>query len=129
MVATIESLLGLPAMTITDARASRMWGAFVNKPDLTPYEAIMPGVTPVGAPGAPTNPATAPMARASASWDFVEADATPELALNRAIWKSIRGRKAKMPRPQHDRIIGSRPNDENEEAEEEALEAGAVPTP
>jgi len=26
-------------------------------------------------------------------------------------------------------IIGSRPNDENEEAEEQALEAGTVPTP
>jgi hypothetical protein len=129
MVATIESLLGLPPMSITDARASRMWGAFVNQPTLTPYEAITPSVVPFGAPGAPTNPATAPMARASASWDLEGADAAPELALNRAIWKSIRGRRSTMPDPRHEVIIGSRPNDENEEAEEEALDAGTVPTP
>jgi hypothetical protein len=84
---------------------------------------------PFGAPGAPTNPPTAPMAQASASWDLEGADEAPELALNRAIWKSIRGRRAKMPLPRHDVIIGSRPNDENEEAEEEALEEGTVPTP
>jgi hypothetical protein len=36
MIGTIEELLGLPPMSITDARVSRMWGAFVNKPDLTP---------------------------------------------------------------------------------------------
>jgi YVTN family beta-propeller protein len=129
MVATIESLLGLPPMSITDARASRMWGAFVNQPRLAPYEAITPSVVPFGAPGAPTNPPTAPMAQASASWDLEGADEAPELALNRAIWKSIRGRRAKMPLPRHDVIIGSRPNDENEEAEEEALEEGTVPTP
>jgi hypothetical protein len=34
-----------------------------------------------------------------------------------------------MPKPRHELIIGSRPNDETEEAEEEALEAGTVPTP
>jgi len=34
-----------------------------------------------------------------------------------------------MPKPRHEVIIGSRPNDENEEAEEEALEEGTVPTP
>jgi hypothetical protein len=80
MVATIESLLGLPPMSITDARASRMGGAFVNQPRLAPYEAITPSVVPSGAPGAPTNPPTAPMAQASASWDLESADEAPELA-------------------------------------------------
>jgi hypothetical protein len=69
------------------------------------------------------------VAQASASWDLEGADEAPELALNRAIWKSIRGRHSAMPKPRHEVIIGSRPNDESEEAEEEALDAGRVPTP
>jgi hypothetical protein len=70
-------------------------------------------VVPFGDPGAPTNPATAAMAKASARWDFKHADATPEIALNRAIWKSVRGRHTRMPKPRHVRIVGSRPNDED----------------
>ena len=41
-------------------------------------------------------------------------DATPEVALNEAIWKSIKGRDSRMPRPKHTKIIGSRPNDEDD---------------
>ena len=115
MVATIEDLVGMPPMAITDARASRMWGAFTNKPNLTPYEAIQPQVVPFGEPDAPINPGTAPMARASATWDFKHADATPEIALNKAIWKSVKGRHARMPGPRHRRIVGSRPNDEDQD--------------
>jgi YVTN family beta-propeller protein len=114
MVATIEDLVGMPPMSITDARASRMWGAFVDKPSLRPYEAIKPEVVPFGDPGAPINPANAPMARAAAKWDLKDADAAPEIALNESIWKSVKGRHAEMPRPRHERIIGSRPNDEDE---------------
>jgi hypothetical protein len=114
MVATIEDLLGLPPMSVTDARAARMWGGFRNRPDLTPYDAKTPTVVPFGDPGAPTNPATAALAKASARWDFKHADATPEIALNRAIWKSVRGKRSKMPKPRHVKIVGSRPNDENE---------------
>jgi YVTN family beta-propeller protein len=112
MIATMEDLLGLPPMSITDARATRMWASFAGAPDLTPYSVRNPTVVPFGDPGAPTNPATAPMARASARWDLEDADAAPEIALNRAIWKSIKGRHARMPAPRHERIIGSRPNDE-----------------
>jgi YVTN family beta-propeller protein len=114
MVATIEELLGLPPMSVTDARAARMWGGFRAKPNLTPYAAKQPTVIPFGDPGAPTNPATAAMAKASARWDFKHADATPEIALNRAIWKSVKGRHARMPKPRHVRIVGSRPNDEDD---------------
>ena len=101
MVATAEDVLGLPPMSIVDARVNRMWGSFTERPDFTPY----------GAPGPPVNAATAAMARASAGWDFRKEDATPEIGLNRAIWKSVRGRNARMPAPRHERIIGSRPND------------------
>jgi len=52
------------------------------------------------------------MAKASASWDFDTADATPEVALNQAIWKSVKGKGSTMPEPRHDKIVGSAPNDE-----------------
>jgi YVTN family beta-propeller protein len=111
MVATIEDLLGMPPMTIVDQRATRMWKGFGRKPNLRPYEALMPRVTPFGAPGAPVNPGNAPLAAASARWNFAVEDATPEIALNEAIWKSVRGRRSAMPDPRHDYIIGSQPAD------------------
>ena len=84
MVATIEDLLGLPPMSITDARVARMWKIFRNRADLTPYDALEPTVIPFGAPGSEVNGAGAPLAAASASWDFSREDATPEIALNEA---------------------------------------------
>lgn len=114
MVATIEDLLHLAPMTITDQRATRMWADFAQRPDLTPYTAKRPTIVPFGDPGYPTNPASAPMAAAAARWDLDDADAAPEIALNESIWKSVKGRHAKMPRPRHVHIIGSQPNDEAE---------------
>ena len=38
-------------------------------------------------------------------------DATPEIPLNEAIWKSVKGRRSDMPAPRHDYIIGSQPAD------------------
>jgi hypothetical protein len=112
MVATIEDLLGLPPMAITDQRAVRMWKGFAREPNVAPYDAIMPGVVPFGAPGAPRNASSAPMARASASWNFDIEDATPEIPLNQAIWKSVRGRDARAPAPRHGHIVGSMPTED-----------------
>jgi hypothetical protein len=109
MVATIEDLLGLPPMTISDQRAVRMWKGFARAPNLAPYDAITPAVTPFGAPGAQLNAPSAPMAAKSSSWNFAIEDATPEIPLNQAIWKSIHGRDASAPAPRHDRIVGSQP--------------------
>jgi hypothetical protein len=33
------------------------------------------------------------------AWDFTKEDAAPDLALNEAIWKSVRGADAVMPAP------------------------------
>ncbi len=118
MLATAEDLLGLPPMAITDARANRMWPSFGSRPNMRPYSAITPAVVAFGNPNAPVNPPNAPMAARSASWDFSKGDDQPEVALNRAIWKSIKGRHSKMPRPRHELIIGTVPNDEQEEIEE-----------
>lgn len=54
------------------------------------------------------------MAAQAARWDLKDADAAPEIALNRAIWKSVKGRRSRMPLPRHDLIVGSAPNDEAE---------------
>ena len=111
MVATVESLLNLPPMTIVDQRATRMWKGFSSTPNFRPYDALMPKVIPFGAEGAPTNAPTAPLASVSSRWNFMVEDATPEIPLNEAIWKSVKGRRSDMPAPRHDYIIGSQPAD------------------
>ena len=111
MVATVESLLNLPPMTIVDQRATRMWKGFSRKPNYRPYDALMPKVIPFGAEGAPTNAPTAPLATVSRRWNFAVEDATPEIPLNEAIWKSVKGRRSEMPAPRHGYIIGSQPAD------------------
>jgi hypothetical protein len=113
MVATMEDLLGLPPMAISDQRAIRMWKGFSSKPNLAPYDARMPSVVPVGRSDAQLNTPSAPMAAASARWNFDVEDATPEIALNEAIWKSVHGRKAEMPAPRHTFIVGSQPADDD----------------
>ena len=97
MVATLEDLLRLPPMTIVDQRATRMWKGFSRKPNLRPYDAKMPAVIPFGADGAPVNASNAPLAPRSTRWNFDIEDATPEIRLNEAIWKSVKGRNARMP--------------------------------
>ena len=111
MVATLEDLLGLPPMTIVDQRATRMWKGFSRKPNLRPYDAIIPKVVPFGAEGAPTNAGNAPLAAVSSRWNFDIEDATPEIGLNEAIWRSVHGRRSRMPEPRHEHIIGSQPAD------------------
>jgi hypothetical protein len=88
-----------------------MWKGFSRKPDFRPYDALMPKVIPVGDEGAPVNASNAPLATASSRWNFAVEDATPEIGLNQAIWKSVHGRRAQMPAPRHDYIIGSQPAD------------------
>jgi len=111
MLATVEGLLGLPPMSITDARVSRMWASFSSRPDFRPYTASEPGVTPFGDPGAPTNPGGTVMATAASRMDLSRPDAAPEVALDRAIWRTVRGPRSRMPAPRHKHIIGSRPTD------------------
>jgi YVTN family beta-propeller protein len=111
MVATVENLLGMPPMTIADQRATRMWKGFSSTPNLRPYDARTPSVIPMGDEGAPVNASNAPLATASSKWNFSVEDATPEIPLNQAIWKSVRGRNSRMPDPRHEHIIGSQPTD------------------
>jgi hypothetical protein len=107
LTALLERLLGMPPMSIVDARAPSMWSAFTNKPNFAPYSALAPSVTPFGGGPFAVNSTSAPMAAAAATWDLKDADDAPDVALNQAIWKSIKGRDSAMPTPRHDRIAGS----------------------
>jgi len=107
LTALLERLLGMPPMSIVDARAPSMWGAFTSKPNFAPYDAIQPQVTPFGGGAFEVNAANAPMSRSAARWNLRDADAAPDVALNESIWKSIRGADSQMPEPRHDSIAGS----------------------
>ncbi len=106
MLASTEDLLGLGSMSVFDARATRMWPSF-GEPNFAPYTARQPSVIPFGAPGAPLNTASSPLAAQSAKWSFRKEDLAPELGLNQAIWKSVRGRRSRMPAPQHHLLEGA----------------------
>jgi Phosphoesterase family len=98
---TLEGLLGMPPMSTYDARATRMWPSFTNKPNLRPYNAITPTVVPFGTAGFPINTAASPLAARSAAMDFSKPDAAPEELLSQAIWQSVRGPSSHMPEPRH----------------------------
>ena len=114
-LATIEDLLGMKPMSIFDQRAIRMWPAFHDHPNLRPYKAITPKVVPYGAPGFPTNPTNAPLARASAAQDFSGPDRVNETVLNTATWKSVKGPRSRMPAPRHSLVFApGAPGDEGD---------------
>ncbi len=94
LLRTMELILGLPPLSQHDAGATPMTNAFTDVPDLAPYvhrETTIPFYE--------MNPDGAPMQEASNGWDFSKEDAAPDLALNEAVWKSVRGRDAEMPAP------------------------------
>jgi hypothetical protein len=91
---TIELIVGLPPLTQFDAAATPMADSFNHHADLAPYDAITPSqsLTEV-------NSAHAAMARAARQFDLTGADKVSAAQLNASIWKSIKGRHSRMPRP------------------------------
>jgi hypothetical protein len=94
MLRTMELILGLPPLSQHDAGATPMGNAFADVPDLAPYVHRETKI-----PFYEMNSDGAPMQEAANTWDFSKEDAAPELALNEAVWKSVRGRDAEMPAP------------------------------
>jgi hypothetical protein len=94
MLRTIELMVGLPPLTQFDAAATPMADSFSHQANLAPYDAITPSqsLTQV-------NSATAAMARVARQFDVTGADKVPEAQLNASIWKSVKGRHSRMPRP------------------------------
>jgi DNA-binding beta-propeller fold protein YncE len=91
---TMELILGLPPMSQYDAAAVSLYNSFQGTPNLTPYRRLVPGV-----PLDEKNPLTAAGAAISGTWDFSDADLTPEEPLNEVIWQSVKGKDSPMPPP------------------------------
>jgi len=97
MLKTMELMLGLSPMTQYDAAAIPMDNAFMEEPDLTPYEFEPPRID-LGA----KNSARAYGAAASLAMNLDEVDdltIEEEQILNDVIWKSVKGADSPMPRP------------------------------
>ncbi|MCX6622310.1 MAG: beta-propeller fold lactonase family protein [Acidobacteria bacterium] len=96
MLRTIQLLLGLPPMTQYDAAAPPMYAAFQTTPEPGGYTAIAPSYNVDE-----RNTALAWGAKESMEMDLDEVDRAPMFALNRIIWKSVRGADSEMPAPVH----------------------------
>jgi YVTN family beta-propeller protein len=100
LLRTIEQILGLPPMNQFDASALPMWDAFTDTPDLTPFVAV-PARVPLDqmnpAARALADPVTRRDALASAGMNFRQVDKAPEDALNRILWRAMRGAREPYP--------------------------------
>jgi YVTN family beta-propeller protein len=97
---TIEQILGLPPMNQFDASATPMFDCFADKPDFTPYTALLANV-----PLDELNPEAEAIndaalrndAIVSSTLNFREIDKAPEDVLNRILWRSLRGSREPYP--------------------------------
>ena len=97
---TIEQILGLPPMNQFDASAVPMADCFTDTPNLTPFVARPANVrldemNP--APRALDDPVARRDALASARMDFRQPDRVSEDALNRILWRALKGRREPYP--------------------------------
>lgn len=94
LIRTMEQILGLPPMNQFDASATPMWDCFTNTPDLTPFKAL-PNQIPLDQMNPGTQAIQDPILRrdaeVSARMNFREVDKAPEDALNRILWRAMRG--------------------------------------
>ncbi len=98
MVRTMELILGLPPLTQYDAAATPMYESFTDKADLTPFNVIGPRIS--------LNERNGPRAygaQESAQMDWSDYDRVDEQALNRILWRSVKGANAPLPRIVHSR--------------------------
>jgi DNA-binding beta-propeller fold protein YncE len=89
---TMELILGLNPMTMHDAGARPMLGAFQNRADTKAYAAEKPNV-----PLDDRNPANTALARRSARFNFNEADEIDDDEMNDIIWLAVRGTQPPNP--------------------------------
>jgi sugar lactone lactonase YvrE len=94
MLRTMELILGLKPMSQFDAAARPMFASFQSKPDLRPYQHVVPD-TDLKA----TNLAGAWGAKLSAQFDLTKEDAADDLLFNEVIWRSVKGPTSSMPAP------------------------------
>ena len=94
LLRTIEQILGLPPMNQFDATATPMADCFTATPDFTPFEAV-PNQIPLDqmnpVPRAIVDPVLRRDALVSNRLNFRQPDKAPEDALNRILWRAMRG--------------------------------------
>jgi hypothetical protein len=92
MLATIEEILGLGALSQFDHYGHPLHDVWRDKPDLTPYVAIVPthSLKDVNAPRAVG-------ARESLHFDLADADKIDDAQFNRLLWKVIKGESVPYP--------------------------------
>jgi YVTN family beta-propeller protein len=100
LLRTLEQILGLPPMNQFDATAVPLWDAFTDEPDLAPFDAV-PANVPLDQMNPPARRIADPVARrdalASARMDFRQVDRAPEDALNRILWRAMKGTREPYP--------------------------------
>lgn len=97
---TIEQILGLRPMNRFDASATPMFDCFGEEADPAPFVALPAGI-PLdrmnGPPQSHRDPVLRDDAVASAAMDFEGVDRAPEDALNRILWRSVKGSEIPYP--------------------------------
>jgi DNA-binding beta-propeller fold protein YncE len=93
---TMELILGLKPLALTDALATPMFDVFADKPDAagTVYDAVVPEQSL-----AEINTPASADAATSAKLPFDRLDAVPEEILDRILWHSVYGQDATPPAP------------------------------
>jgi hypothetical protein len=85
VLATMEEILGLDALSQFDHYSRPVRDIFASKPDLTPFDAIKPSIDMDE-----KNPES-PQAKQSSALDFSRPDAADDDTLNRILWTAIKG--------------------------------------
>lgn len=93
VLATIEEILGLGAMSHFDHFGRPLRDSFHETADTGPYTALVPAVSLDE-----RNPGTGPGARASAGLDLRYEDIADEALFNRILWMAVKGEQVPMPR-------------------------------
>jgi len=96
ILATIEKILGIGAMSQFDAAALPMRASFGAAADLAPYTAV-----PAQISLEERNPAGTKAAALSARFNFAHEDAIDDQTFNRVLWTAMRGEKSALPAPVH----------------------------
>ena len=86
VLATIEQIVGMRPFSQFDTYGRALADVFAAEADLTPYDAVTPGV-----PLDETNPAATPAAKASSALDLSKPDILDDDLFNRILWLAIKG--------------------------------------
>ena len=100
LMRTIELILGLPPMNLFDATATAMGDCFNPVPDFRPFLSVPNQIALDGANPEPkkiTDEQLRKDALASAALPLDEPDRCPEDALNRILWRAMRGTSVPYP--------------------------------